>query len=49
MSEIRDEGSGEELAMAIEGLKQGSVPRMSSYKKEIVWGELVKAFLRGTS
>lgn len=47
MAEIRDEGSGEALATAIEGLKEGSVPRMNSYKKEVVWGEKVKDFLRG--
>jgi hypothetical protein len=46
MAEIRDEGSGEALATAIEGLKEGSVPRMNSYKKEVVWGQTVKAFLR---
>jgi hypothetical protein len=46
MAEIRDEGSGEALASAIEGLKEGSVPRMNSYKKEVVWGQTVKAFLR---
>jgi hypothetical protein len=47
ISEIRDEGSGEELAAAIDGLKEGSVPQMNIYKKGLVWGETVKAFLRG--
>jgi hypothetical protein len=38
---------GEELAAAVEGLKEGTVPQMNVYKKATVWGEVVKAFLRG--
>jgi hypothetical protein len=45
--ELRDEGSGEELASAIEGLGEGNAPGMVVYKKQVVWGEKVKAFLRG--
>ncbi|RMZ72860.1 HRQ family 2 [Pyrenophora seminiperda CCB06] len=44
---IRDEGSGEALAEAIDGLGLGSVPDMRFYKRGDVWGEEVKAFLRG--
>lgn len=44
---IKDEGLGEELAQAIDGLKEGSAPRMHVYKRGAVWGEAVKAFLRG--
>jgi hypothetical protein len=47
VKELRDEGSGEELARAIEGLGQGNAPGMVVYKRQIVWGEKVKAFLRG--
>lgn len=47
LKEIRDEGLGEELASAIEGLKDGSVPQMNVYKRGVVWGETVKAYLRG--
>ncbi|BDD56932.1 hypothetical protein MAP00_002347 [Monascus purpureus] len=43
---IKDEGLGEELARAIDGLKEGSAPRMHIYKRGAVWGEAVKAFLR---
>jgi hypothetical protein len=46
ISEIKDEGMGEELAQAIEGLEQGSVPKMMFYKRGVVWGEAVKSFLR---
>lgn len=46
MSEIKEEGNGEVLAQAIEGLKSGSVPEMYFYKRGVVWGEAVKEFLR---
>ncbi|CAG8164800.1 unnamed protein product [Penicillium nalgiovense] len=44
--QIKDEGSGEELANAIEGLKKGNVPEMHTYKKGDVWGEALNDFLR---
>jgi hypothetical protein len=47
LSEIRDEGSGEVLAQAIDGLGLGSVPGMTIYKRQVIWGEKVKAYLRG--
>lgn len=47
LQEIKDEGNGEALASAIEGLGQGSVPGMRVYKREVIWGKKVKAFLRG--
>lgn len=43
---VKDEGLGEDLARAIDGLKEGSVPRMHFYKRGPVWGEAVKQFLR---
>jgi hypothetical protein len=46
ISEIKEEGLGEELALAIDGLREGSVPGMHFYKKGVVWGEAVKGFLR---
>jgi hypothetical protein len=46
LREIKEEGLGEELAKAIDGLKEGSVPAMHFYKRGVVWGEAVKAFLR---
>ncbi|KAF2687239.1 hypothetical protein K458DRAFT_188012 [Lentithecium fluviatile CBS 122367] len=45
--DLRDEGSGEELAAAIDGLGMGNAPGMMVYKRQVVWGEKVKAFLRG--
>jgi hypothetical protein len=45
--EVRDEGSGEDLVEAIDGLGRGSVPDTRIYKRQVVWGERVKAFLRG--
>ncbi|KAJ9271783.1 hypothetical protein DTO212C5_2208 [Paecilomyces variotii] len=44
--DIKDEGLGEDLARAIDGLKEGSVPQMHFYKRGAVWGEAVKAYLR---
>ncbi len=46
IKEIKDEGKGEELAEAIDGLKEGSVPQMHFYKRGVVWGEAVKKYLR---
>ncbi len=46
LSEIKNEGLGEELAQAVDGLKGGSVPGMHFYKRAVVWGEVVKAYLR---
>jgi hypothetical protein len=46
IKEIKDEGMGEELAKAIEGLEEGSVPRMMFYKRGVVWGKAVKEFMR---
>lgn len=47
LEEIRNEGNGEALAEAIEGLGKGNVPGMKIYKREVVWGEKAKAYLRG--
>lgn len=46
LADVKKEGSGEELAQAIEGLAKGNVPDMAFYKRGVVWGEKVKAFLR---
>ncbi|RDW64719.1 hypothetical protein BP6252_10370 [Coleophoma cylindrospora] len=46
ISQIKAEGLGEDLAQAIDGLKEGSVPEMHFYKKGVVWGETVKEYLR---
>jgi hypothetical protein len=34
------------LAEATEGFKKGSVPEMDTYKRAVVWGDLVREFLR---
>jgi hypothetical protein len=47
LQELRDEGCGEALADAIDGLGEGNAPGMKVYKRQVVWGEKVKAFLRG--
>jgi hypothetical protein len=47
LDEVRDEGSGEEMAEAIDGMGMGNVPEMRVYKRQVVWGETVKAYLRG--
>ena len=46
LQDVKDEGSGPDLAAAIEGLTQGSVPDMAYYKRQVVWGEKVCEFLR---
>lgn len=46
LREIKEEGNGERLVEAIEGLKKGSTPEMFFYKRGVVWGEGVKAYLR---
>jgi hypothetical protein len=47
LKEVKEEGSGEELAQAVEGLGSGSTPGMLIYKSAVVWGERACAFLRG--
>lgn len=46
ITQIKEEGLGEELAEAIDGLKKGNVPEIHYYKKGVVWGEKVKEYLR---
>ncbi|EXJ57278.1 hypothetical protein A1O7_07625 [Cladophialophora yegresii CBS 114405] len=46
IKDVKDEGKGRELAEAIDGLKEGSVPQMHFYKRGVVWGEAVKRYLR---
>ncbi|PQE27970.1 HRQ family 2 protein [Rutstroemia sp. NJR-2017a WRK4] len=46
LTQVKAEGLGEELATAIDGLKEGSVPAMHFYKRGVVWGEKVKEYLR---
>ncbi|GIZ45893.1 hypothetical protein CKM354_000904100 [Cercospora kikuchii] len=46
LEDVKREGYGEELAMAIEGLEKGSVPEMAFYKRQVVWGDKVREFLR---
>lgn len=47
LPQLKDEGNGELLAEAIDGLGLGSAPKMTVYKRQVIWGERVKAFLRG--
>jgi hypothetical protein len=47
LEEVKRDGDGEALAEATEGFKRGSVPEMGVYKREVVWGESVRSFLRG--
>jgi hypothetical protein len=44
ITDVKEEGLGEELAIAIDGLKEGSVPEIHEYKNGPYWGEAVKAF-----
>ncbi|KIV94918.1 hypothetical protein PV10_02638 [Exophiala mesophila] len=46
IKQIKEEGTGPELADAVDGLKSGSVEAMHWYKRGAVWGEAVKKYLR---
>ncbi|RMY93509.1 hypothetical protein D0861_01852 [Hortaea werneckii] len=46
LEEVKDEGLGDELADAIDGLGKGNVPAINFYKRGVVWGDKVKDFLR---
>ncbi|KAJ6021385.1 Protein of unknown function DUF3445 [Penicillium herquei] len=46
IQQIKDEGLGEDLVVAIDGLKYGNVPAIHAYKRGDYWGEAVKEFLR---
>lgn len=46
LKEIKDEGLGNELADAIDGLKSGNVPSINVYKRAPVWGTATKKYLR---
>ena len=43
--EIKEEGLGKELAEAIDGVKDGSLPEMYWYKRGPEWGDAVKKYL----
>ncbi|KAK1088031.1 hypothetical protein LTR33_000753 [Friedmanniomyces endolithicus] len=45
LDEVKEEGLGPVLAEAIEGLGKGSVPDMAFYKRGVVWGDKVIAYL----
>lgn len=45
LPELKEEGSGQELADAIDGLTKGNVPEMAYYKRGVVWGDKVKEYL----
>ncbi|OKL62851.1 hypothetical protein UA08_01723 [Talaromyces atroroseus] len=46
IKQIKEEGLGEDLATAIDGLKTGSIPAIHDYKRGAIWGDAVKAYLR---
>ena len=45
LDDVKAEGSGPDLAEAIPGLAQGSVPDMAFYKRGVVWGDKVVGVL----
>jgi len=47
LSEIKKEGSGAQLAEALNGLRRGNVPAMDVYKNAMVWREAVVEYLVG--
>jgi hypothetical protein len=47
LAQLKEEGAGEDLATAIEGIQGGSVPELHFYKRAVVWGDPVKRYLRG--
>ncbi|KAI9926796.1 hypothetical protein MW887_003892 [Aspergillus wentii] len=46
IEDIKKEGSGEDLALAIDGLEEGSVPDMFKYKNGEKWAGAIREFLR---
>lgn len=44
--EIKDEGLGDSLADAIDGLAGGNTPGMYRYKRAAIWGASVQRYLR---
>ena len=46
LADVKAEGDGEALAEAIPGLREGSVPDMAFYKRQVVWGDKVVEYLR---
>jgi len=46
LEEVKEEGSGDALAEATEGFLRGSVPEMEVYKRAVVWGDVVRKFLK---
>jgi len=46
LSEVKEAGAGPELADAADGLGAGTVPGMKVYKRQLVWGDKVAAYLR---
>lgn len=46
LRQIKEEGMAEELAEAIDGLKNGNVPEIYWYKRGPEWGAAVKKYLR---
>ena len=44
--ELKEEGIGEEIAEAIEGLGKGNAPGMWKYKGTVRWGKRVCEYLR---
>lgn len=46
IQEIKEEGLGEVLAEAIDGLKSGNVPQFYQYKRASEWGSSVQRYLR---
>lgn len=46
IEEVKLDGSGEDLALAIEGLTKGSVPDIFTYKNGEKWAEAVLQYLR---
>jgi hypothetical protein len=46
IQDIKDEGSGEDFAQAIDGLENGSVREMFTYKNGDKWADAVREFLR---
>lgn len=46
MQELKEEGSGPEVADAIMGLKDGNAPGMWVYKGTVRWGKAVVEYLR---
>lgn len=46
LQDVKEDGSGEDLAVAIDGLQSSNVPGLFTYKNGDKWADAVREYLR---